>query len=587
MRFAVHVRPGTLAMILCLATALFRVAQAEDFSLHTFQRQQLTDVYYSEGIAAGDLNRDGHVDLVYGPCWFAGPAFTEKREIFSAQPQPQERYANHFFAWVYDFTGDGWNDVLTAGFPGTPAFVYENRRAEAVGKPWPKHEVLDSVANESPQFIDIVGDERPELVCTHEGFFGYATWDPARPLEVWQFHPVSDKIAPLQFGHGLGVGDVNGDGRQDILMKDGWFEQPAELKESGRWALHRASFAAPGGAEMHAYDVDGDGDNDVITSLAAHDFGLVWHEQVRVGNDIAFKRHTIVGDQPRHSPYGLVFSEPHSVALADIDGDGLKDIVTGKTYWSHHRQSPLWDAGAVVYWFRLVRGKDGVDWVPYLADGEAGIGRQVIVHDINKDGLPDIASGGMKGAHVLLHRKEAVSQSQWKAAQPARYTGPTEPPVRGKAAMFDQTSGRVAGALEGEALKVLSTTAGKTATQKMANFRAGRWSAGDQLLWSGAKPGERLELEFQAPSERSYELMAAFTLARDFGTVRVLLDGRPLGEPLDLYNYPDVMSSGEVSLGTHKLSAGPHKLSFEITGANASALKGYLVGLDYLRLNPE
>ncbi len=74
-----------------------------------------------------------------------------------------------------------------------------------------------------------------------------------------------------------------------------------------------------------------------------------------------------------------LFSELHSVALADIDGDGLKDIVTGKTYWSHHRQSPMWDAGAVVYWFKLVRGDDGVDWIPYKADGEAGIGRQISV----------------------------------------------------------------------------------------------------------------------------------------------------------------------------------------------------------------
>src|SRR6185436_8686810 len=128
------------------------------------------------------------------------------------------------------------------------------------------------------------------------------------------------------------------------------------------------------------YDVDGDGDSDVITSLAAHDFGLAWHEQIK-GTDgqIAFRQHLIMGDQPGQNRYGLVFSEPHSVNLADIDGDGLKDILTGKTYYSHHQQSPLWDAGAVVYWFRLVRTKDGIDWVPHRADGEAGIGRQLVV----------------------------------------------------------------------------------------------------------------------------------------------------------------------------------------------------------------
>lgn len=559
---------------------------SQDLALHSFQRQQLTDVYYSEGIAAGDLNRDGISDIVYGPYWYAGPSYTEKREIYPAAPQPRERYANHFFAWIYDFTGDGLGDVLTAGFPGTPAFIYANPGPSGHDKPWPKHQVFDSVANESPHFTNLIGDERPELVCTHEGFFGYATFDPAKPLEPWKFHEVSEKIAPVPFGHGLGVGDVNGDKRLDILIKDGWFEQPAELKDSGRWVLHRARFAPIGGAEMYAYDVDGDGDNDVITSLAAHDFGLAWHEQIRNGNEIAFKQHLIVGDQPRHSRYGLVFSEPHSVALADIDGDGLKDIVTGKTFYSHHRQSPLWDAGAVVYWFRLVRSKEGVDWVPQLADGEAGVGRQVIVHDLNRDGLPDIASGGMKGAHVLLHGRDSVGEDRWKQSQPQLFTGPTEPPVRGKPAAFDEATGRVTGALEGESLKVLNTTAGKTASQKMGSFKAGRWSSGEQLLWSGAKPGDRLEVEIDVSAAGTYNLAAAFTLARDFATVQLALDGQSLGQPLDFYNYPDVKTSGEVALGQHQLTAGQHKLSFEITGINASAVKSYVFGLDYLRLTP-
>ncbi len=96
---------------------------------------------------------------------------------------------------------------------------------------------------------------------------------------------------------------------------------------------------------MYAYDVDGDGDNDVITSLAAHEFGLAWHEQVRDGDKISFKPHVIMGSEPKENRYGLVFSELHSVNLVDMDGDGLKDIVTGKTYWSHHTQSPQWDAG--------------------------------------------------------------------------------------------------------------------------------------------------------------------------------------------------------------------------------------------------
>jgi hypothetical protein len=577
-------RTSAWHLVLPITWAAAGVAFAQNFALHTFEQRQLTDVYYSEGIAAGDLNNDGHVDVVYGPYWFAGPSFGEKREIFPAQAQNRDRYANHFFAWVYDFSGDGWPDVLTAGFPGTPGYVYENPQAAGHDKPWPKHEILDAVCNESPQFVNLVGDERPELVCSHDGFFGYATWEPSQPFVSWSFRPVSDKIAPVPFGHGLGVGDVNRDGRQDVLMKDGWFEQPADANVP-RWPLHRHRFAAPGGAEMYAYDVDGDGDNDVITSLAAHDFGLVWHEQVREGDKIAFREHTIMGEKPENNRYGLVFSEPHSLNLADIDGDGLNDIVTGKTYWSHHRKSPLWDAGAVVYWFRLVRGPDGVDWVPHQADGDSGIGRQVIVHDINRDGLPDIASGGMKGAHVLLHQRQAVGEDAWRSAQPQVKYALVKPYVIAPPAPPRAASPRIEGALEGESLKLAGVTAGSARTQNMANFQSGSWSGGAQLFWSGGKPGDRLELTLTVPRDGLYAIAGALTKARDYGVVQLAFDGHPLGEPIDLYS-PTVTATGEQTWVEKKLAAGDHRLTITVIGANEAAAKSYMFGLDYVRLIP-
>jgi hypothetical protein len=394
------------------------VARAEDYHLHTFDRTQLTDVYFSEGANAGDLNHDGIADVVHGPYWFAGPDYKQRHEIYQPRPQNRDRYADNFFSWVHDFNGDGFGDVFVVGFPATPAYVYENPRQAGLDKHWTKHQVFDWVSNESPHFTNIIGDDHPELVCTRDGRFGYATVDWDHPFAEWTFHAVSGDVATKQFGHGLGVGDVNGDGRLDLIQKDGWFAQPASLDGDPLWDFHPHRFAGPGGAEMYAYDVDGDGDSDVITSLHAHEFGLAWHEQVRDGETITFNQHLIMGATPEENRYGVVFSELHSVALADIDGDGLKDIVTGKTYWSHHRQSPMWDAGAVVYWFRLVRGRDGVDWVPYQADGEAGIGRQVSVVDLNGDELPDIVVGGMKGAHVLTHRRDKVSAQAWQQAQP-------------------------------------------------------------------------------------------------------------------------------------------------------------------------
>jgi hypothetical protein len=408
-------RTITLALVVHFIPA---VAFGQEYVLHTFDRVQLTDEYFSEGANFGDLNKDGVMDVVYGPYWFAGPDYKTRYEIYEPKPQNREAYSDHFFHWVYDFTNDGWNDVLIVGFPGTPAFVYENPARDTSGKRWQKHQVFDWVSNESPQFTNLVGDERPELVCTRDGYFGYVEIDWKQPLTTWKFHKISQQIATPRFGHGLGVGDVNGDGLADVIMQSGWFEQPASLGGEPEWPLHKFEFTKAGGADMFAYDVDGDGDSDIITSLAAHEFGLAWFEQTKTDGEISFRRHLIMGSKPQDNRYGIVFSELHSVALTDIDGDGLKDIVTGKTYYSHHKQSPMWDTGAVVYWFKLARTKTGIDWQPFRADGESGIGRQLVVGDVTSDKLPDIVVGGMKGSNVLIHRSKPVSREEWEQAQP-------------------------------------------------------------------------------------------------------------------------------------------------------------------------
>jgi hypothetical protein len=566
-----------------IALALPAAARADERALHSFERKQLTDAYYSEGANAADINGDGQVDVVYGPVWFEGPDFAKAHEIYPAKPQNREGYADNFFNWIYDFNGDGWNDVFVVGFPGTPAYVYENPKAAGFDKPWKKHTVFSFVANESPHFTNLVGDTRPELVCTFKGSFGFATVNWEQPFDTWEFHRLSDQPAPENFGHGLGVGDINGDGLQDIITVGGWFEQPKETPTASPWPFHAVAFSnAYGGAEMFAYDVDGDGDNDVITSLAAHDFGLAWYEQDRSGPEPVFRRHLIMGDKPSQNRFGLVFSELHSLALADIDGDGLKDIVTGKTYYSHHKQSPLWDAGAVVYWFRLRRTDKGVEWVPYQADAEAGIGRQVGVVDVNGDKLPDIVVGGMLGAHVLTHRKKVVDEAEWREAQPKPTPG-QDPPVSlvRSPKRADNSWGDLR---EGEGLKVLRASAGQTAIQDMDGFKKDQWSGSKQLVWTGAKSGDRLELEFQINGFSLYNILAAFTMASDYAIINVEIDGKTVRKGIDLYNSPDVISTGElVVLGRQKVNGGPHTLVLEIAGANPAAVPAFTVGLDYVR----
>src|SRR5882724_11266909 len=118
MRFvqAPKIAAAVLALTV-LACALPPVFAAER-ALHSFKRQQLTDEYFSEGANAGDLNRDGKADIVSGPYWYEGPSFEKRHEIYAPRPQPRDFYADNFFSWVYDFNGDGWNDVFVVGFPG-------------------------------------------------------------------------------------------------------------------------------------------------------------------------------------------------------------------------------------------------------------------------------------------------------------------------------------------------------------------------------------------------------------------------------------------------------------------------------------
>jgi len=550
--------------------------------LHDFDRRQLTDVYFSEGIAAGDLNGDGHADVVYGPFWFAGPEFTRRHEIFPPVPQNVNHYADHFFCWIEDFNRDGWKDLLVVGFPGTPAFVYENPGPAGGGAHWKKHQVLDSVSNESPQWVNLVGDDRPELVCTRNGYFGFATVDWEKPFEPWKFHAISEQVADKKFGHGLGVGDLNGDGRLDLLHAGGWLEQPAENGLTARWTSHEVPFSTKyGGAEMFAYDVDGDGDLDVLTSDAAHHFGVDWYEQIQEGSERTFRRHVIVGSRQEENPYGVLFSEPHSLRLVDLDGDGLQDLVTGKTYWSHHRKSPMWDAGAVVYWFKLVRGTDGVDWVPQLLDSEAGIGRQVVVQDIDGDGLPDILTGGMKGAHVLRHRVRNVTQKEWQAAQPQRLLPGDLAAVMSRDGEKSVSGKPLEGVIEGEALKP-KVSGGSVRPQGMSGFSDDRWSGNSHLWWTGAQEDDTLTIELPEFSGE-VDLELVLTGARDYGIVQLSLDGQKIGGPIDLYRTK-VVTTGLLTFPKLTVTGNRHLLNVQMLGHHPDAVPGRMFGLDFLRI---
>jgi hypothetical protein len=385
--------------------------------LHSFRKTVLSETFHAEGATYGDIDGDGVMDVVAGPYWYAGPEFTQRHEYYAPRAFDPEAYSDNFFAHVYDFDEDGSRDILIIGFPGEDASWYRNPGPGRGGE-WIRYVAFEGVDNESPAWADITGDGRPEIVCIHDGHYGYVAPDWADPTSPWTFHRISPRGPWQKFTHGLGVGDVNGDGRADLLEKDGWWEQPVALAGDSTWRHHEADFG-DGGAQMHAYDIDGDGDNDVVSSLVAHGYGLAWFEQVRESGGIRFVRHVIMDDEPSDNAYGVRFSQLHAVELADIDADGVLDIVTGKRHWAHGSTGDV-DANAppVLYWFRTVREGSTVTFVPHLIDDDSGVGVQLVVGDVNADGLQDLVIGNKRMTAVLHHEIRGVDDETWSAAQP-------------------------------------------------------------------------------------------------------------------------------------------------------------------------
>jgi hypothetical protein len=403
---------------------------AAEVNSASFRKVQLTDRFYAEGISAGDINRDGVMDALTGPYAYLGPDFKRAVEIYRPQTYAIAnatmggQYTDNFLNYVHDFNGDGWNDYLKINFNG--AYLYVNPKGES--RHWSMHQVTDGVSSETTQLGDIDGDGKVELLMSIAsganrviGFSKPGTDPTAR----WTFFAVSDKGD--WGGHGYGFGDINGDGKNDIIQGSGWWEQPAAGAASGPWTFNAVPFGRGTdpfirGADMFAYDVNGDKLPDVVTSLFAHGPGLVWYEQQRTGQGpITWKMHMIM-DRPDASAEekktweitdkNAVFTELHAIQLVDMDGDGLKDIVTGKRWFSHGMEYPENDRDdpAVMAWLKLVRKAGGqVEFVPNIINNYVGLGTQIAVVDMNGDKRPDVLTAARKGAYVFFNNVARAS----------------------------------------------------------------------------------------------------------------------------------------------------------------------------------
>jgi Domain of Unknown Function (DUF1080)/FG-GAP-like repeat len=382
-----------------------------------FRMQHINDFYYGWSATAADVNRDGHLDIISGPFYYLGPDFKVSREIYvSKTSNVTSEYTPAMINFAYDYTGDGWPDVLIS--TGRSLSLYVNPKGEP--RRWQKYDVLPAVWGEIVAFKDVNGDGVPDAVYVGGGFVCWATPDPKNPTAPWIVHKVSEEGYGIAAQHGIGVGDINGDGRMDIVSPHGWWEQPPSGTPDGPWPYHPAKLgrwpragASVGGAEMAVYDVNGDGLNDIVTSLEAHGWGIAWFEQKRdQSGTISFVEHMIADDHLTKDANNVTFSEPHATTIADVDGDGIPDLIVGKRVFSHLESyvdpDPL--GPGVLYWFRTVRNPNapgGAEFKPELIHNRSGAGSTILATDLNKDGVVDIVTSTNRGTFVFWGRPKA------------------------------------------------------------------------------------------------------------------------------------------------------------------------------------
>lgn len=390
---------SVLAAVASLMVALTGFSAAasdagDDPKTVRFSKQRLfVSTYQAASVA--DFNRDGKLDIVSGPYWFAGPDF--EPHSFRAN-QGADNYLNSNSDLPYDVDGDRWTDVIVGawGEEGVVWFKNPGPAGLKLGVPWDSHQLTPTKGKiERTDLHDYDGDGVPEIHT-----MSYVKQEPS---EVYRLTKAANgRPAVERFvlgveggGHGYAWGDVNGDGREDFLTEVGWYERPEDDPFAGPWRFHPESALPHPSCPFAVMDVNRDGRLDILFGRA-HDFGIYWWEQQPPKPDgtTVWKAHVI--DES--------WSQGHVVGLADLDGDGVEELVTGKCVYAHNGRDPGAEDPAVLYYYRWNDAASSFTRHTIAGPGEnIGLGRQPAMADLNGDGRIDIVAPGRFGLWVLIN----------------------------------------------------------------------------------------------------------------------------------------------------------------------------------------
>jgi hypothetical protein len=385
-----------LLVICCTAMFFGNTPQAHSADAVSFEMHRVGD-YRGEPCGVGDFNADGKLDIVGGPYIYMAPDWKkfQFRQVKGDVDDQGKGYRYDFMNLPLDLDGDGKLEVVSCSWHDKWAVWFRNTGTSSAH--WPRAMVEENGNFECGDLLDIDGDGKAMEILPHvQRTVWYALGRKDDGTQALLIHPVAEKLVTF----GGGAGDINGDGRPDIVRPGAWYEAPADPR-TGEWKEHPLTLGHIDPAQIDhtpqilVHDINGDGLADILTS-SAHKYGIFWYQQVRAGEAITWKRHLI----------DKSWSQAHSLALADLDGDSDLDLITGKRFMAHNGHDPGSNDPIGVYWYELKPGRT-TTWTKHVISYGEGIGSgmNIPVVDLDADGDLDIVVTGKWGGPVWFENK--------------------------------------------------------------------------------------------------------------------------------------------------------------------------------------
>lgn len=376
--------------------------QPESWTVHA-----INDQVDFEACGVADFNGDGKLDVFSGDSWYEAPDW-KRHKVRSLPPCPNPHYQEDFCDAPMDVNGDGHIDIVTCSYFGKRFGWVENPGTDPT-QPWKEHQIDLPGNMETAVLLDINGDGQADFLPNTGNVVVWYELTGRGADPTWTKHELGTEGA----GHGVGAGDINRDGKLDLITPSGWWEAPGSAEQ--KWTFHKEFDLGAAGILIHGRDVDGDQKTDIVWGMG-HGFGLYWmRQQEDAQGNRTWQKEEIDG----------TYSQVHTLHYADLDGDGVEELITGKRVYAHEVE-PGDVQAPVVYayqflaqgakWKRttLYRGQPAANapanpqerWaLKDFPKGSVGTGLQVAAVDLDGDGDTDLVCPGKSGLYYLENPK--------------------------------------------------------------------------------------------------------------------------------------------------------------------------------------